>query len=333
MSKNKISGKILITGGTGSWGHELTKKLLENNEVTEIIIVSRNEHKQVEMERSFNHNKLKFVICDIRSLNNLLKIMEGVDVVFHLAAMKHVHVCELNSWQTVETNIIGTQNVIDSGISSGVKLIVDVSTDKAVEPHNIYGITKACAEKLIINAQHNYNTKTNFVCVRAGNVVGTNGSIFPLFKKQIMSNNCVTITDPKMTRFVMKTNDAIELIFQAVEKCIGGETFVMKMPSVQVKQIAEAMIEFFGNNDTKIHIIGSRPGEKTHEKLLSAVEVKDAFEFDDKYYVILPEINREKYHYKDKIRKIDILDYSSLNTSLLEHVEILKIINSEQAYW
>lgn len=330
---DKISGKILITGGTGSWGNELTKKLLKNRKVKQIIILSRNEHKQVDMERRFNNKKLKFVICDIRAFRSLQQIMEDVDVVFHLAAMKHVHICEANSWQTVETNILGTQNVINAGINAEVKLIVDISTDKAVEPHNIYGISKACGEKLMINAQHNFNTKTNFVCVRAGNVVGTNGSIFPLLKNQILTNNTITITDPKMTRFIMRTQEAIELIFHAVEQSIGGETFVMKMPAVKVQQVADTMVSFFGNKATKVKIIGSRPGEKKHEKLLSSNEINDAYEFDDKYFIILPEINRQKFTYKQSLKKLDILDYSSLNATFLTNQDLVKIIKSEQASW
>ena len=308
---DKISGKILVTGGTGSWGNELTKSLIKNKNVREIVILSRNEHKQVDMERTFNNKKLKFIICDIRAYTSLKQAMEGVDVVFHLAAMKHVHVCEANSWQTVETNIIGTQNVINAAINTGVKLVVDISTDKAVEPHNIYGISKACGEKLMTNAQHNYDSSTNFVCVRAGNVVGTNGSIFPLFKKQILQNNKITITDPEMTRFILKTGDAINLIFHAVERSIGGETFVMKMPSTSVQTIADSMITYFGNKHTEVEIIGSRPGEKKHEKLLSSNEIKNSFEFDDKYFVILPEINRKKNSAYHKLKTLDISDYSS----------------------
>ena len=329
----KIKGKILITGGTGSWGQKLTEKLLQNKNVKQIVILSRNEHKQVQMERRFNNKKIRFVICDIRAYENLLAITKDIDVIFHLAAMKHVHICEANSWQTVETNIIGTQNVINVAITSGVKLVVDISTDKAVEAHNIYGVTKACGEKLILNAQHNYKTNTNFVCVRAGNVVGTNGSVFPLFKYQILSKNEITITNPEMTRFVMKTDEAIDLIIHAVEKSIGGETFVMKMPAVKVKDIAKAMIEYFGNKNTNIISIGTRPGEKMHEKLLSNSEVMHAYEFDRKYFVILPEINRKKFIYKQKLKKIKLTDYSSKNAEFLTYQKILNIIKSEEKTW
>ena len=148
---NDIAGNVLITGGTGSWGMVLTKRLLENNKINNIIIVSRNEHKQVEMKRQFNSKKIKFKIGDVRDLNIMVNLTKGIDILFHLAALKHVPVCEENSWESVQTNVIGTHNVIQACIENKVKVMVDVSTDKAVEPHNIYGITKACAEKLVVN--------------------------------------------------------------------------------------------------------------------------------------------------------------------------------------
>ncbi len=332
--ENKIYGTILITGGTGSWGYQLTKNLLNQPQVKKIIILSRNEHKQVEMERQFQNKKIKFVICDIRAFNNLIQIIQNVDVVFHLAAMKHVHICEENSWQTVETNIIGTQNVIRASIEANIRLLVDISTDKAVEPHNIYGVSKSCGEKLIVNAQHNYISNTSFICVRAGNVVGTNGSIFPLFKKQLLNDNIITVTNPEMTRFIMKTEDAIELIFHAVQKSIGGEIFVMKMPSVRIKVIADAMISYFGNKNSKIKIIGERPGEKLHEKLLSSNEIRHTYELDEKYYVILPEIvNKNKFENYKKLKRVSLTDYSSLSGKFLTHNQLIKIIKSEEKSW
>ena len=180
MEKNSI---ILITGGTGSWGQELVQQLLEKHEPREIRIFSRSEHKQVEMKRLLNNNKIKFIIGDVRNKDVLFSAMEGCDYVFHLAALKHVPICEDNSWEAVLTNIYGTQNIIECAVRLNIKYVVDVSTDKAVEPFNQYGVTKACGEKLIINANNYYSTPTKFVCIRGGNVMGTTGSVLPLFKE------------------------------------------------------------------------------------------------------------------------------------------------------
>jgi len=245
---NDIAGKVLITGGTGSWGLVLTKRLLDNKNINKIVILSRNEHKQVEMKRYFNSEKIIFKIGDVRDINLLINLTKDIDIVFHLAALKHVPVCEENSWESVQTNVFGTHNVIEACIKNEVKIMVDVSTDKAVEPHNIYGITKACAEKLVVNAFHNYESKTRFVCIRGGNVVGTNGSVIPLFIKQLKEQNFLTITNPRMTRYLMKTYDAINLIFKALEISKGGEIFVMRMKSTSIKFLAECMIKFFGNS-------------------------------------------------------------------------------------
>ena len=179
---------IFVSGGTGSWGNELVTQLLENHSPKEVRIYSRGEHKQVEMKSTFkNDSRLKFIIGDIRDKNILTLAMKNVDYVFHLAALKHVPVCEENSWEAVLTNIYGTQNIIESAIENNVKKVIDISTDKAVDPFNHYGVTKACSEKMIINACHNYITDTKFVCIRGGNVLGTNGSVIPLFKSQIIS--------------------------------------------------------------------------------------------------------------------------------------------------
>ena len=326
----KIHGRVLVTGGTGSWGHELCRQLLELPEIEEIIILSRNEHKQVEMEREFSNERLSFVIGDVRDKESLMKTMLGVNVVFHLAALKHVPVCEKNSWQSVETNIIGTHNVVMCAIDTNVEVVVDVSTDKAVEPHNIYGITKACGEKLNTNAQHNYGGNTTFVCIRGGNVMGTNGSVLPLFKKQIETRNMVTITDPKMTRFLMKTQEAIHLLFEAVNMAQGGETFVMRMPAVDVAKIAETMVGKYGNSDTKIDIVGARPGEKMHEVLVSKNEIPFTYELNDQYFVIIPEIEKSRYtSLMEQGVLTKLTEFSSQNAPILSSVELLAQIEGE----
>lgn len=311
MFNNKI---IFVTGGTGSWGHELVKQLIENQDPKEIRIYSRGEHKQVEMKREFGNNpKLRFMIGDIRDKNILGLAMKGADFVFHLAALKHVPVCEENSWEAVLTNIVGTQNVIECAMQNKVSKVVDVSTDKAVDPFNLYGVTKACGEKLMINSNSNYISDTKFVCIRGGNVLGTNGSVLPLFKKQLAENNCLTLTDPKMTRYLMSTREAIGLVFQAVQQSVGGEIFVMRMPSMGLEDIAKTMIGMFGNKESTTKVIGVRPGEKTHEVLVSKNESARTKEFNDKYYVILPQIkdaNLEEVY--SKYKNVDFEEFSSL---------------------
>jgi len=322
---------ILVTGGTGSWGNELISQLLHNYSPKEIRVYSRGEHKQVEMRAKFKNDKrLKFIIGDIRDRNILNLAMKNADYVFHLAALKHVPVCEENTWEAVLTNIYGTQNVIEAAMDNNIKKVIDISTDKAVDPFNHYGVTKACSEKMIINASFNYITDTKFVCIRGGNVLGTNGSVIPLFKSQILSDNHVTITDPEMTRYLMSTKDAIGLVFQAVKLSIGGEIFVMRMPATSVENIANSLIQMFGNSSTKIDIIGSRPGEKMDEVLVSKNEAPFTKIIDDKYYVVLPQNNNPQLDnlYKDH-ENIKTEEFNSRNADQITSIELVDILSGE----
>lgn len=335
MFNNQV---IFISGGTGSWGHELVSQLLEKfSNIKEIRIYSRGEHKQVEMKRDFGLNSpLKFIIGDIRDKNILNYAIKGVDVIFHLAALKHVPVCEENTWEAVLTNINGTQNVIEAAINNGVKKVIDISTDKAVDPFNLYGVTKACGEKLMINANFNYcynggENKTSFICIRGGNVIGTNGSVIPLFKKQLLENNEVTVTDPLMTRFLMSTREAISLIFTAVEKSIGGELFVMKMSAATVETVARVMIKLFGNAESKMRIIGARPGEKMHEVLVSKNESPFSRIFSDSHFVVLPQIQDERLvQAYAGMSALTNEEFSSENTHRLSEDELDAILRKEE---
>lgn len=322
---------VLVTGGTGSWGNELISQLLEDHFPKEIRVYSRGEHKQVEMRANFKNDKrLKFIIGDIRDKNILNLAMKNADYVFHLAALKHVPVCEENTWEAVLTNIYGTQNVIEAAIDNNIKKVIDISTDKAVDPFNHYGVTKACSEKMIINASFNYITDTKFVCIRGGNVLGTNGSVIPLFKSQILSDNYVTLTDPEMTRYLMSTKDAIGLVFQAVKLSIGGEIFVMRMPATSVENIANGLIKMFGNKDTKIDIIGTRPGEKMDEVLVSKNEAPFTKIIDDKYYVVLPQnINHELDELYAKNENIQTEEFNSRNADQITSSELISILEGE----
>jgi len=331
MFNNKT---ILNTGGTGSWGHELVSQLLEKYDAEEIRVYSRGEHRQVEMRREYDDPRLKFIIGDIRDKNILSFAMKGVDYVFHLAALKHVPVCEENTWEAVLTNIYGTQNVVEAAIENNVKKVVDVSTDKAVDPFNFYGVTKAVGEKIMINANQNYISDTKFICIRGGNVMGTNGSVLPLFKKQILENNKVTLTEPMMTRFLMSTREAISLIFQAVEDSVGGEVFVMRMRSTRVANIANVMIKLFGNKDTQKVVIGSRPGEKMHEVLVSKNESPSTKVLNDRYYVILPQYASVELQEKYKnLNNFELDEFNSNNAKTLDDSEFIEILKKEKWLW
>jgi UDP-N-acetylglucosamine 4,6-dehydratase/5-epimerase len=322
---------VFISGGTGSWGNELVTQLLENHSPKEVRVYSRGEHKQVEMRARFkNDPRLKFIIGDIRDKNILTLSMKNADYVFHLAALKHVPVCEENTWEAVLTNIYGTQNIIEAAIENNVKKVIDISTDKAVDPFNHYGVTKACSEKMIINASHNYITNTSFVCIRGGNVLGTNGSVIPLFKSQILSDNSITVTDLLMTRYLMSTKDAIKLVFEAVKRSLGGEIFVMRMPATSVENIAKCMVDLFGNKDTEIKIIGSRAGEKLDEVLVSKNEAPFTKIIDDTYYVVLPQnkhLSLENAY--QNFASIETSEFNSRNAKQISSNDLAKVLQKE----
>lgn len=326
MSKKIFDNKtVLIPGGTGSWGKELTKQLLKDFKPREIRIYSRNELRQVEMKRDFNDPRLKFIIGDVRDLNRFTEVTQGVDYIFHLAAIKHVTVCEENPWEAVLTNIYGTKNMIDAAITNEVSRAVFVSTDKAVDPLNFYGATKACAEKIVI-AANNLTDKTSFVCVRGGNALGSTGSVVPLFRKQISELNKVTLTDPRMTRFMLSLPEAIQLIFKATESAVGGEVFVMKMPGLTIPDLIDVMVKELGNKKTKIEAIGIRPGEKIDEVLVSRYEADRVISLKD-YFIILPmiEISQIERHYKG-VKKVEMGEFNSRQTRRLTKREIKKML-------
>lgn len=326
--KNKT---ILITGGTGSWGNELTSFFLKKQEVRQIRIFSRDEYKQVKMKNQLqNHQKLKFIVGDVKNIKVLSTACTDVDYVFHLAALKHVPVCEDNVWETISTNIIGTQNVIETSIANNINKVIYISTDKAVEPFNLYGMTKACGEKLITSANKYYNTSTKFICIRSGNVLGTRGSVVPLFKEQISENNEITLTEKQMTRYLINSKDAISLIIEATKIGKGGEIFVMRMPAADNLTLIKTLIKIFGNKKTKIKIIGFRSGEKRDEVLISKHEVPHSRIVSEKFYVILPQQDHNNYHkIYFKFKKLQIPEYTSKNTTRLNGQQIEKLLIQE----
>jgi UDP-N-acetylglucosamine 4,6-dehydratase len=303
--KNK---NILITGGTGSWGQELAKQILSKYNVNSIVIYSRNENSQVMMKRKFNNEKMKFVLGDIRNLNSLRKATKNIDIIFHLAALKHVPVGEESPDEFIATNVIGTQNIRDVAIENNVKKVVLISTDKACSPINLYGYTKSLAEKIIIQANQ-ICENTKFVCIRGGNALGSNGSVVPFFIQQVKERNELTITDNEMTRFFLTLEQAVSLIFSAVNNSFGGEIFVMKMPSFKIIDLVYLIKERYGDNNTKITTIGIKPGEKLHEVLISEHESKNAYYFNQDYIFILPQIKIEN------IKNIDLNIYKKFEES------------------
>jgi UDP-N-acetylglucosamine 4,6-dehydratase len=280
--------RILVTGGTGSWGYELVRQLLPLNPA-EVIIFSRNESNQVAMNRNFEDSRLSFCIGDVRDREALSRACAGVDVVFHLAALKHVPVCEDQPYEALKTNVIGTQNVIEAAIENKVERVINISTDKAANPSNFYGMTKAIGEKLIVYANL-LHSSTKFVCVRGGNVLGTNGSVIHLFIDQIRNKNQVSLTDRGMTRFFMTLQDAVHLLFKATVQSIGGEIFVMTMPTCRIVDLAEVLMEAMGKQVEMVET-GVRPGEKIHEILLTEYESISTVVYDEQYLVILPTID------------------------------------------
>ena len=322
MFKNQT---VLVTGGTGSWGHELVKQLLTYNP-KEIRIVSRNESNQFSMKQEFDNNpKLNFIIGDIKEKDVLIEACKNVDYVYHLAALKHVPVCEDQPIEALKTNVIGTQNVIDAAIQCNVQRVVYISTDKASNPSNFYGLSKAMGERLIIHA-NTLQSKTRFVCIRGGNVLGTNGSVLHVFKKQITDKQKIGITDLNMTRFFLTLEDAIKLVFKATFESIGGEIFVMKMPACKIIDIAHVLIEASKIENVKIEILGIRPGEKINELLLSKYESQKTVVFDEEYFVILPSIHLPGLteHYS-KYRAVNLESYHS-GTGLMSQKEIKEML-------
>lgn len=285
---------VLVTGGTGSFGKSYVKFLLQNFNLKKLIVFSRDELKQFQMEKELNDERLRFFIGDVRDKDRLQRAFHGVDIIVHAAALKQVPTLEYNPFEAVKTNIVGSQNVIDAAIDQGVEKVLLVSTDKAAQPVNLYGSTKLCAEKLFINGNFYAGGKTKFACVRYGNVIGSRGSIVETLTKSAEKGN-VKITDKEMTRFWITLDQSHQLVMFALENMVGGEIFIPKIPSMKLVDLFIAIV-----GDIEIEVMGIRPGEKLHEVLLTEQEALHALELE-KYYVVLPEfMDMEKYqvHYE-----------------------------------
>lgn len=281
LIKDKV---VLVTGGTGSFGKKFTKKALELG-VKKIIVFSRDELKQYEMKQEFKDERIRFFIGDVRDKDRLYRAFDGVDIVIHAAAMKHVDACEYNPFEAVKTNIHGAQNIIEAAIDRGVEKVIALSTDKACSPVNLYGATKLASDKLFV-AANSYvgDKKTRFAVVRYGNVVGSRGSVVPFFKK-IRKAGTVPITDERMTRFWITLDQGVQFVLDSLERMHGGEIFVPKIPSMSIMDLAKAIAP-----DCKLEIMGIRPGEKLHEAMIMEDDARHTREFDT-YYVIQPQFS------------------------------------------
>ena len=320
--------KILITGGTGSLGQALTKRLLEHD-VDAIRIFSRNESKQIDMESKFSDKRLRFLLGDIRDFDRLNRALEDIDIVFHAAALKHVPVIEYNPFEAIKTNVIGSQNVISACLQQNVERVICIGTDKAVFPINTYGATKLLMEKLFVTASNYLNKKryhTKFITLRYGNVIGSSSSVIPKFIEQIKNKKSVTITDPKMTRFSITMDEALDFILNATKIGQGSEIFVPKMKAYTITSVKDALFELLENTGEKI--TGIREGEKLDEVLISDDEMRFCWELDD-MYVIHSSINKNYYESAGNLKKIESMDsYSSDGAIKLSNNELKKIIEN-----
>lgn len=277
---------ILVTGGTGSFGKKFIEVILHEYHPKKLIVFSRDELKQHEMRLAgFDHPSLRYFIGDVRDLSRLKRAMAGVDIVIHAAALKQVPVCEYNPMEAIMTNVMGGRNVIEAALDCNVQKVMALSTDKAVNPINLYGATKLCAEKLFVHSNvYSGENGTRFSCIRYGNVLGSRGSVIPMFKKQ-REKGKITITDPNMTRFWITIEQGVRFVISCISKMQGGEVFVPKIPSMKIGDLAQAVAE-----GIEIETIGIRPGEKLHEVLVSRDESRTTLELED-MFVILPHFN------------------------------------------
>ncbi len=328
MFKDKT---LFITGGTGSFGNAVLNKLL-HTEIREIRIFSRDEKKQEDMRLSYNNDKLRFYIGDVRDFSSLKDAMNGVDYVFHAAALKQVPSCEFYPMEAIRTNSLGAENVMNAAIANNVKVVIVLSTDKAVYPINAMGLSKAMMEKLMVAKSRTVNPDKTVLCgTRYGNVMGSRGSVIPLFIKQITEGLPLTVTDPNMTRFMMSLDSAVELVLYAFEHGSPGDIFVKKAPGATIGDLAKAMKKLF-NADNEIKIIGTRHGEKLYETLLTREEFVKAVDCGDYYRIVADtrSLNYSKYFTEGEQQLSGQTDYTSHNAKRLSIEEIKELLLEEK---
>ena len=325
FTKNK---SLVISGGTGSFGNAVLRRFLKT-EVGEIRIFSRDEKKQDDMRKFYNNPKLKFYIGDTRDVDSVTDVMRGVDYVFHAAALKQVPSCEFYPMQAVQTNVIGTENVLNCAINANVKKVIVLSTDKAVYPINAMGMSKAMMEKITVAKTRNLSKNDTMICcTRYGNVMGSRGSVIPLFIDQVRTGKDITITDPAMTRFMMSLDEAVDLVLFAFENGNGGDIFVQKAPAATIELLAKTITNLLGRPDHKIKIIGTRHGEKLYEALLTREEMVSAEDMGN-YYRIPADIRDLNYsNFFDEGESVisQAHEYHSHNTKQLNQEELKNVL-------
>ena len=325
MFKNKT---LLITGGTGSFGNAVLKRFLDTD-IKEIRIFSRDEKKQDDMRHALQNTKVKFYIGDVRNKRSVDNAMHGVDFIFHAAALKQVPSCEFFPIEAVNTNVLGTQNVLDSAVEHGVKRMIVLSTDKAAYPINAMGISKAMMEKVAIAKARSLgdDAKTTICCTRYGNVMASRGSVIPLFVDQMTAGKDLTITDPNMTRFMMTLDDAVDLVLYAFEHGQNGDLFVQKAPAATIEVLAKAIIDLY-QSTSQVRIIGTRHGEKLYETLVTREEMAKSEDMGD--YFRIPadnrDLNYDKYFVEGQEEVSVIDDYHSHNTARLDVEGMKKLL-------
>lgn len=316
---NEFADKVLlITGGTGSFGKAILRRFVRS-QLREIRIFSRDEKKQDDLRRKVSSAKVKFYIGDVRDYQSVHHAAEGVDYIFHAAALKQVPSCEFFPMEAVRTNILGTENVIRAAIASGVKKFVGLSTDKAVYPINAMGLSKALMEKVVVANSRNLPNGTLLCCTRYGNVMGSRGSVIPLFIEQIKAGGALTVTDPNMTRFMMSLSDAVDLVLHAFTHGRQGDIFIQKAPACTIGDLARAMIELYGAS-SEVRVIGTRHGEKLYETLVTREEMSRA-EDQDLYFRVPTDtrtLNYEQYFSRGTPKLSEATDYTSHNTTRLD---------------
>jgi len=327
---NIFQGKnILVTGGTGSIGSEIVRKVLQYAPRV-VRVLSNDEHGLFKLEQELQSQPtVRFLVGDVKDKERLSRSVEGIDFIFHAAALKHVPLCEYNPFEAIKTNVLGTQNVIDVAMEEEVAKLITISTDKAVSPINVMGATKLLAERLAISANYYKGTrKTAFSCVRFGNVLYSRGSVVPLFREQIAKGGPVTITDPNMTRFVMNISRAVDLVFRVTELAQGGEIFILKMPALRISSLAKAMIDElaphhgYNSESIRVEIVGTRTVEKNYEELLTENEAINACETEDMFIISETRKKRER-------KAAPIMRYTSNNRSLLTEEEIREMLRED----
>ena len=323
-----FSGKtLLVTGGTGSFGYAVINRFLKSD-ISEIRVFSRDEKKQHDMRQFFQSDKLKFYLGDVRDYQSVLSASRGADYVYHAAALKQVPSCEFYPLEAVKTNVLGTENVLEAAINAGVLRVVCLSTDKAVYPINAMGISKAMMEKVVVAKSRNVPKHLTICATRYGNVMGSRGSVIPLFVEQVLKGRAISITDPNMTRFMMTLDDAVDLVLYAFENGNNGDIFVQKAPAATIEVLAKALFELIGHLDHKINIIGTRHGEKLYEALCSREEMLVASDEGDYYRIIADnrDLNYEKYFNKGSQELSSVVDYNSHNTYRLDVAEMKQLL-------